>query len=68
MFLQLAHIQKNVFQESKKFTIECYRITKDFPAEEKFALVQQIHRPALSTHLILRKDVQEGQNQKGSFF
>jgi four helix bundle protein len=51
MFLQLAHTKTPVFQESTKFTLECYRITKDFPKDEKFAMVQQIRRAALSVHL-----------------
>src|SRR5687767_12323870 len=60
MFLHLAHTKKDVFQESKKFTLECYRITKDFPSEEKFAMIQQIRRAALSTHL----NIAEGCSRK----
>src|SRR5688500_11005223 len=60
MFLHLAHTKKDVFQESKKFTLECYRITKDFPSEERFAMVQQIRRAALSTHL----NIAEGCSRK----
>jgi four helix bundle protein len=46
------------------FVKECYLVTKDFPSEEKFALVQQIRRAALSVHLNLtegfsRKSVAE---------
>ena len=51
MFLQLAHTRKNVFLQSKQLTVECYRITKNFPSDEKFAMVQQIRRAALSVHL-----------------
>ena len=51
MFLQLAHTKTPVFAESKKFTLECYRITNDFPWHEKYAMVQQIRRAALSVHL-----------------
>jgi len=60
MFLKLAHTKTPVFQESKKFTLECYRITKDFPADEKFAMVQQIRRAALSAHL----NIAEGCSRK----
>lgn len=42
MFLQLSHTKLDVFQASKKLTLECYKITKGFPNEEKFTLVQQI--------------------------
>lgn len=44
MFLHLAHTKTPVFQESQKFTLECYRLTKDFPQDERFAMVQQIRR------------------------
>lgn len=51
MFLNLAHTKKPVFEASKQFTLERYRITEDFPSDERYALVQQIRRAALSTHL-----------------
>lgn len=60
MFLQLAHTKTPVFLESKKLALECYRITKDFPPEEKFAIVQQIRRAALSVHL----NIAEGCSRK----
>ena len=62
MFLQLAHTKTPVFQESKKFILECYRITKDFPQEEKFAIVQQVRRAALSVHL----NIAEGCSRKSA--
>lgn len=62
MFLQLAHTKIPVFQESKKLILECYKITKDFPTEEKFAMVQQIRRAALSVHL----NIAEGCSRKSS--
>jgi four helix bundle protein len=60
MFLDLAHTRKPVFEESKRFVLECYRITKDFPQEERFAMVQQIRRAALSVHL----NIAEGCSRK----
>lgn len=60
MFLQLSHTKMNVFQQSKRFTLECYRITKNFPNEEKFAMVQQIRRAALSVHW----NIAEGASRK----
>ncbi|MEQ8808453.1 MAG: four helix bundle protein [Imperialibacter sp.] len=51
MFLNLAHTKLDVFQQSRKLTLECYRITKVFPSDEKYAMVQQIRRAALSVHL-----------------
>ena len=60
MFLHLAHTKTPVFAESRKLTLECYKITKDFPAEEKFAMVQQIRRAAVSVHL----NIAEGCSRK----
>jgi hypothetical protein len=44
MFLQLSHTKLEVFQQSKLLALECYKVTKLFPAEEKFAIIQQIRR------------------------
>lgn len=37
-----------VWQETKDLTKELYKITKDFPDEEKFGLVSQIRRAMIS--------------------
>ncbi len=60
MFLDLAHTKKPVFEASKQFTLACYRITKEFPVDERFAMVQQIRRAALSVHL----NIAEGCSRK----
>ena len=60
MFLQLAHTKLNVFQSSQLLALECYKITKLFPNEEKFTMVQQIQRAALSVHL----NIAEGSSRK----
>jgi four helix bundle protein len=51
MFLKLAHTKLEVFQQSQNLALECYRLTKVFPSDEKYAMVQQIRRAALSVHL-----------------
>lgn len=53
MFLQLNHQQFDIYKATRAFVKECYFATKEFPSEEKFALVQQIKRAALSVHLNL---------------
>jgi len=53
MFLQLAHTKLDVYRFSHQLALECYQITNRFPNEEKFALVQQIRRAAISVHLNL---------------
>jgi four helix bundle protein len=60
MFLHLSHTKTPVFQESQNLALECYRITKLFPSDEKFAMVQQIRRAALSVHL----NIAEGCSRK----
>src|SRR3954467_15477080 len=60
MFLLLAHTQLDAYQYSQELALECYRITRTFPADEKFAMVQQIRRAALSVHL----NIAEGCSRK----
>jgi four helix bundle protein len=60
MFLQLAHKKLNVYQFSQALALECYKVTRQFPNNEKFAMVQQIRRAALSVHLNLA----EGSSRK----
>lgn len=60
MFLQLNHQELNVFQSAKSMSIECYKITKAFPADEKFNMIQQIRRAALSVVL----NIAEGSSRK----
>lgn len=43
-----------------EFVLECDSIPKDFPREERFAMVQQIRRTALSVHL----NIAEGCSRK----
>jgi four helix bundle protein len=60
MFLQLAHTKLNAYKSSQELILECYRITMQFPNEEKSAMVQQIRRAALSVHL----NIAEGCSRK----
>jgi four helix bundle protein len=60
MFLELAHTRLTIFSISKAFVLECYRQTKSFPTEERYALTQQIRRAALSVHL----NIAEGSSRK----
>jgi four helix bundle protein len=64
MFLQLSHTKLSVYQYSKELALECYKVTRHFPADERFGMIQQIKRAALSVHLNLaegasRKSVTE---------
>ena len=37
-----------VWQDAKKFTVNVYKITAEFPLEEKFGLTNQLRRAAVS--------------------
>ena len=64
MFLKLSHTKMDIYKCSRELALSCYSLTKKFPADERFCLVQQIRRAALSIHLNLsegcsRKSVPE---------
>jgi four helix bundle protein len=62
MFLQLKHQKLDIFQFSRSFVGECYKLTKELPAEERYNLVSQIRRAALSVHL----NIAEGASRKSN--
>ena len=62
MFLKLAHTKLQAYEKSESLVITCYKITKKFPGEEKFALVQQIRRASMSVFL----NLSEGCSRKSS--
>lgn len=53
MFLQLAHTKLDAYKASRGLVLESYRITKAFPVDKRFAMIQQIRRAAVSVHLNL---------------
>src|SRR5689334_4713852 len=60
MFLKLAHTRLDVYKHSYELTLEAYKFTKLLPDSEKFNLVSQIRRAALSVHL----NIAEGSSRK----
>lgn len=60
MFLKLKHTTLDIFQATKSLVLECYQSALLLPAEEKYAMMQQIRRAALSVHL----NVAEGCSRK----
>ena len=60
MFLSLNHQKLNIYPVSKSFVLECYRLTKALPADEKFGMISQIRRAALSVHL----NIAEGSSRR----
>lgn len=62
MFLNLDHTRLDVFSVTKEFVLVCCREIREFPPEEKFGMISQIRRAALSVHL----NVSEGCSRKSA--
>lgn len=60
MFLQLAHTKLDIYKFSQELALEFYKITRLFPSDEKFTMIQQIRRAALSVHL----NIAEGSSRR----
>jgi four helix bundle protein len=53
MFLNLEHTKLDVYRHTQLLSLECYKVTGSFPADERFSMIQQLRRAALSVHLNL---------------
>src|ERR1044072_1765924 len=51
MFLQLDHKEMDIYKVAKQFVTACYQLTNTLPSEERFNMISQIRRAALSTQL-----------------
>ena len=51
MFLNLGHKSLNIYQAIRELVKEAYKISKKLPDEERFNMVPQIRRAALSVKL-----------------
>lgn len=49
----------NVYQDAKSLVVDVYKLLKEFPAEEKFALCDQIRRAVIS----ITSNIAEGMNR-----
>ena len=54
-------IQLKVWQKAHNFTINLYKIAKDFPPDEKFGLTNQIRRASVS----IESNISEGCGRNG---
>src|SRR6195256_2197341 len=60
MFLKLNHQKLDVYIFSQAFVLECYKLSKYLPGSEKFGMISQVRRAALSVHL----NIAEGASRK----
>ena len=60
MFLQLNHQNLEAYKMARLLIKECYSITARLPPEERFSLVPQIRRAAISVKL----NIAEGSSRK----
>src|SRR5215210_2921932 len=60
MFLKLNHQKLDIYTFSHAFVLECYKLSKHLPDSERFGMVTQIRRAALSVHL----NIAEGASRK----
>ncbi|MFT3826804.1 MAG: four helix bundle protein [Chitinophagaceae bacterium] len=51
MFLTLNHKKLEIYKAAKSFVLECYKLSNHLPVEEKFGLISQIRRAAISVQL-----------------
>ncbi len=62
MFLDLKHKNLDIYKCSKQMAIMCFDVIKSFPEEQRYALVSQIRRAALSVVL----NIAEGSARKSA--
>ena len=62
MFIPLSHQNLDVYKASHEMLLECYKITRQLPAEEKYVLISQIRRASLSVKL----NIAEGASRKST--
>jgi four helix bundle protein len=60
MFLILNHQKMELYSFSKAFVLECYKLSGYLPKDEKFGMISQIRRAALSVNL----NISEGASRK----
>lgn len=61
------HRRLKVWQKSVNFTVEVYRVTSKFPSEEKFGLVSQMRRAAVSIPSNLAEGAARGTTEYAHF-
>src|SRR5690349_4823689 len=69
MFLNLNHQKSDVFKISRELVLECYKVTKEFPNDERYAITQQIRRASISVYLNIAEGCsRKSQHERKRFF
>jgi len=69
VFLKLHHQNLEVYKASRNFLKACYHISGLLPRDEKFAMVSQIRRAALSVHLNIAEGAsRRSENERKRFY
>jgi len=55
-----THKELDIWKMSMDFVVDIYKLTKDFPSEEKFGLISQMRRAAVS----IPSNIAEGAGRK----
>jgi four helix bundle protein len=69
MFLKLSHTFLDVYNVSRDLVYCSYKVTNKFPPSERFGLITQIRRAALSVHLNIAEGCsRNSSNERKRFF
>ena len=69
MFLNLSHTKLDVYKVTQLLALDCYKVTKQFPSDERFCMIQQMRRAAISVHLNLAEGCsRKSETERRRFF
>jgi len=69
MGIILGFTDLKVWQKSHNFVLNIYRVTRDFPMEERFGLISQMRRAAVSVPANIAEGFRKkGKKDKANFF
>ncbi len=61
--MEKPHKRLEVWRKSVDFVVEIYRITKEFPVDERYGIVSQMRRAAVSIPSNLAEGAAKGTNE-----
>ncbi|MGI9651883.1 four helix bundle protein [Chryseobacterium sp. RLHN22] len=69
MFLSLNHYKLDVYKSARELRLECYKVLKKLPSEEKFNLIDQIRRASTSVVLNITEGCsRKSENERKRYF